>query len=162
MQEKQGQSGVEQGPSLAGASSQPLSQHAFEIATCISLAVVEVKPLWVRRVTASKMLAIMRIGAIFTAPLYVFYLITVKLKQQATVYPLASGVAVQFYYEVVDVYVVHRGTMLQLLELGYLTVVTVKAIALKNGECLGVASQYLCDGHFFRDHVDTPRRLNCG
>ena len=78
MQEKQGQSGVEHGPTPAGASSHPLSQHPFAVATCSNVLAVEVSPLRVKSVTTSKMPATMRKGRNFTPTLYVFFLYIVK------------------------------------------------------------------------------------
>lgn len=53
MQEKQGQSRVEQGPDLTGVSSQSDSQQELTSSGCIKAAAVEVTPLRARRVTTS-------------------------------------------------------------------------------------------------------------
>jgi len=81
MQEKQGQSGVEQGPA-AGASSQSESQHEFAVAAVSKVPAVAVKPLRVSRVTTSSREATMRRGTFFTASLYVVSPLLVKPKKK--------------------------------------------------------------------------------
>ena len=66
-------------------------------------------------------------------------------------------VVVQLGEQYVEVDLVDRGAVLQLLEIGYLAVVAVQAVALEHGECLGVAPEDIHYGHLFADHVTSGR-----
>ena len=61
MQEKQGQSGVEQGPAAGGS-----SQHELAVAAVIIVPAVAVNPLRLSRVATSNRVASMRKGPLFT------------------------------------------------------------------------------------------------
>ena len=68
----------------------------------------------------------------------------------------AGGPAVQLVKQSVDIDLVDRSAMLQLLEIRYLAVVAVKPVTLKDGERLGMVSENVTYGHFLGNHVDLP------
>jgi len=73
--------------------------------------------------------------------------------RDAVLVRLALDVPVEFGDECFEVYFVNGGTVFQFFEIGDLAAVTVKTVALEYGDGLGIASEYLSDGHLFGDHT---------